>query len=422
VLAVPLAVAPWEPRSVELSAPAAWTFLVAGGVVAATLVLLLRRVPATQVAGATGAVQALAPAAVALGVVDLVLRLDPQLWAYVLTAALAAAVAGAAAWWVRDDRVAGWIGSCATAYLVLVTLDAAEADDLVLALCLTVLALALGAVHALRERDGAAVAAGVALALTTAAGGAALVAWGERFGTDPSSVAVALAGYAGLGGALAAVATRLPSSRMSLELSALAVGTAAVLHPDDLHASAMALTVVGSAICLVAVTNRDREAAGWLGAAVLASATLLRVALDVQAPELYTLPAAAVLIAFGIHRMLDDDDANSFTMLGSGLSLALLPSLLLALEEPVSLRGALVGAAGVVVLAIGVLQRWGAPFALGAVTIGLLAVRHLEPYADAVPRWISLGGVGLALLLAGVTWESRRRNLRTASRYLAALR
>ena len=58
----------------------------------------------------------------------------------------------------------------------------------------------------------------------------------------------------------------------------------------------------------------------------------------------------------------------------------------------------------------------------GAVTTGLLAVRHLEPYADAVPRWISLGGVGLALLLVGITWESRRRNLETAGRYLTALR
>ncbi len=59
---------------------------------------------------------------------------------------------------------------------------------------------------------------------------------------------------------------------------------------------------------------------------------------------------------------------------------------------------------------------------LGAVTTGLLALRHLEPYADAVPRWISLGAVGLALLVVGVTWEARRRNLETAGRYLADLR
>jgi hypothetical protein len=39
-----------------------------------------------------------------------------------------------------------------------------------------------------------------------------------------------------------------------------------------------------------------------------------------------------------------------------------------------------------------------------------------------VPRWISLGGVGLVLLVVGVTWEARRRDLETAQRYLTALR
>ncbi len=129
-----------------------------------------------------------------------------------------------------------------------------------------------------------------------------------------------------------------------------------------------------------------------------------------------------MLVAFGAWRLRTDESTSSFTALGSGLTLGLLPSLLLALDEPVSLRGALIGAAGVVVLAAGVQQRLAAPFVLGAATTGLLAVRHLEPYADAVPRWISLGAVGLALLLVGITWEARRRNLETAGRYLAALR
>ena len=52
----------------------------------------------------------------------------------------------------------------------------------------------------------------------------------------------------------------------------------------------------------------------------------------------------------------------------------------------------------------------------------MLALRHLQPVAEAVPRWISLGGVGLVLLVVGVTWEARRRNLDTAQAYLTALR
>ena len=141
-----------------------------------------------------------------------------------------------------------------------------------------------------------------------------------------------------------------------------------------------------------------------------------------QAPELYTLPAAALLIAVGAWRLRAEPEASSFTMLGSGLTLALLPSLLLALDEPVSLRGALIGAAGVLVLAAGVQQRLAAPFVLGAVTTGILALRHLEPVADAVPRWISWAASGWPCSLVGITWEARRRNLETARRYLTALR
>ena len=184
----------------------------------------------------------------------------------------------------------------------------------------------------------------------------------------------------------------------------------------------MTLTIVGTAICLIAVSTRDRMLFGWLGAVVLMTATLLRITEDVRAPELYTLPAAVLLLAVGAWRMRTDAEASSFRMLGSGLTLVLLPSLLLALDEPVSIRGALIGAAGVLVLGAGIAQRLAAPFVFGAVTTGVLALRHLEPVADAVPRWIALGGVGLVLLLVGVTWEARRRNVDDARRYLTALR
>ena len=184
----------------------------------------------------------------------------------------------------------------------------------------------------------------------------------------------------------------------------------------------MVLTIAGSAVCLVAVTHRDRALLSWAGTVVLGVATLLRFDAGVSLPELYTLPAAALLVAAGAHQLRKDTSENSFTVLGSGLVLALLPSLLLALDEPVSLRGALIGAGGVLVLAVGVQQRLSAPFVLGALTTAVLAVRHLGPVAEAVPRWISLGGVGLVLLLVGVTWEARRRNVATAQRYLAALR
>ena len=77
--------------------------------------------------------------------------------------------------------------------------------------------------------------------------------------------------------------------------------------------------------------------------------------------------------------------------LGTGLALALLPSLLLALEDPLSMRGVLVGAAGVAALALGVRERLAAPLLAGAATIALLAVRELA----------AAGRGGAALGLAG---------------------
>ena len=270
-----------------------------------------------------------------------------------------------------------------------------------------------------REAPGESLAAAV---LAVLGGAVAAYVWSEVADLSLTTLAVGLAVYAGLVAVIASRATRRTPSRLAFEVTAALLGLlAAGLAADD-STLAMVLTLLGSAIALVAVTNHDRSFGGWLGAVVLAGATFLRVVDDVQAPELYTLPAAALLIGAGFWRLRTDPRVSSLNVMGSGLTLALLPSLLLALEEPVSLRGALVGAGGVLVLSLGVQQRLVAPFTLGAITTAVLAVRHLQPYADAVPRWVSLGAVGVGLLVVGITWEARRRNLETAGRYLADLR
>jgi hypothetical protein len=76
----------------------------------------------------------------------------------------------------------------------------------------------------------------------------------------------------------------------------------------------------------------------------------------------------------------------------------------------------------VLLLAVGIGRRWTAPFLAGAGVLAVLAARHLGPVAEAVPRWISLGLLGAVLLAVAVTWESRRRDLAAAERYLGSLR
>ena len=431
------AVLPWDPASRlpgtggaaldrSVSAPdvayAGWVHGVVALSVVVALLALVRLVPATHRSNAWSTAAVTASAVTGLGALDLVLALTPPLWAAVLASALVTALVAGVTWWVRDDAPASWVGSAATAYVGALSLALAASADLLTALVSTVALVALAVAFAYREREGAALAAAGCGALAVLSGGYALSSWGLVLGADAVSRAVALAVYAGLAALVAAPLSRRTTSRLALEASAVLVAVAAVAVAPDDSTLAMVLTILGTAAAVVAVTGRDRAVASWLGVVVLGAATVLRIANDVRAPELYTLPAAALLVAAGVWRLRTDRDSSSLTALGSGLVLALVPSLLLSLDEPVSLRGALTGVAAVVVLALGIQQRLVAPFVAGAAATALLAVRHLEPYADAVPRWISLGLLGVALLAVGITWEARLRDLRRARRYLVALR
>jgi hypothetical protein len=220
----------------------------------------------------------------------------------------------------------------------------------------------------------------------------------------------------------ARVGARDRESRVVIEATALLSGMAATLLSTEPTGVAMVLTVLGTAVAIGSILDSDRDEASWIALALLGVATAIRVLEDVRAPEAYTLPAAALLLAAGWWRMETDGRVGSARALSSGLVLALVPSLLLALDEPVSLRGVLVAAGGVLALVVGVARLWSAPFVAGAATIATLALRHLGPVVEGLPRWISLGSVGLALLLVGVTWERRRQDLDVASRYLTSLR
>jgi hypothetical protein len=51
-----------------------------------------------------------------------------------------------------------------------------------------------------------------------------------------------------------------------------------------------------------------------------------------------------------------------------------------------------------------------------------MALTHLIPYADALPRWVVLTAVGLGLLGVGITWEARVRDLKSAAVWVTAMR
>ena len=100
----------------------------------------------------------------------------------------------------------------------------------------------------------------------------------------------------------------------------------------------------------------------------------------------------------------------------------LLPSLPQPLGDPTSLRGLLLAIAAVAVLALGAVLRWRVPFVVGAVLTAVLVVRWAGPFVGDLPRWIPLGVVGVALVLAGATWEARVRDARAVVAYVQRLR
>ncbi|KQT89480.1 hypothetical protein ASG49_17190 [Marmoricola sp. Leaf446] len=426
---------PTAPATGLLAAPSegavpSWTAVVlALGVVLGAASLLRHAAgPAVPVsaAGARGVVLAAAPGVLALGLLVLLLGLEPVRWTAALGGLVATGVAAGAAWWWRREVPAAVAAATVAAYVGLLTLALAAgagADEAWLpAAVTTALALPALAASLLRDREGAATSASLLAGAGVLLGGVALVTWGAQLDVGETVQAVALASYAAAAGLLAAPVTRLVATRVALETAALVAAAGAVALAPGAAEAAVALTVTGSAVALLAVLHRDRESLAWLATVLLAAATLLRVVAEVTAPELVTLPAAALLLAVGTLRLRRDATVGSTRVLGSGLVLALVPSLLLALADPVSLRGALLGAAAVLTLAWGVTQRLAAPFTVGAAVTAVLVLRHLGPVADAVPRWVTIGAVGVALLVVGVTWESSLRSIDRARRYVTSLR
>lgn len=404
--------------------PAPWTSLpIAAAVLLATWGAASVLPPTTRVLMREGIVPAAAPALTGLAVATAVLTAGAPLGAAAVAFVVALVAAAAAAVWQQGRPAVEVTALAAFAVVAAAALRLALSSTLLTALVATLLAALLGAgPRLLAPAHLWGVGRAVLTVAAVACGTLAVVGWADLADASRTAVVFAVAGYtAAVGLAARALGLDRPG-RATVELAALLVGLGAVAASPTPATAGLVATVVGSAVCLVAVLDEDREYVGWVGAVVLGAAAALRVAADVRAPEVVSLPAAVLLVAVGAWRMRRSPATSSFRALGSGLALALLPSLLLALDEPVSVRGALVGTAALAVLAAGVALHWAAPFLAGATTTALLAVRHLWPVAEALPRWVSFGAVGLVLLLVGITWEARRRDLAATARYLRALR
>ena len=137
--------------------------------------------------------------------------------------------------------------------------------------------------------------------------------------------------------------------------------------------------------------------------------------------EAYSLPLAALAGLVGLVRLRRQPHAPSWATTGPALTAALLPSAVATIDDPALLRPLLVLAAGALAAFAGVAGRWQAPLATGALAVVIVAFSQLAPYAIGMPRWASLGVVGLALLLLGARYEQRRRDAAQMVAWVKAL-
>jgi hypothetical protein len=263
------------------------------------------------------------------------------------------------------------------------------------------------------------VVAVVALVLETAC----LASWR---GVDLPGHGLVVAVAAGL--LLAASALPVPATVVDRDdLLAVGVASAAVGIPVsalDADRLWLALLAVGVGVALRAVRGDHRL--GWLAGVLLTASSWVRLAeADVDAPEAYTVPPALVLLLVGLLQRRRDPELSSWRAYGPGLSLALVPSLLRAVTDSGDLRPLLLGLAALAVLGLGVGRRLQAPLLLGGAVLAVDAVVQLAPSLvavyDAVPRWVTIGTVGLLLVGAGATYERRVQDLRRVGRSIGAL-
>jgi hypothetical protein len=264
-----------------------------------------------------------------------------------------------------------------------------------------------------------------------AVAGAALVADAAAL-AGFSDVALAGCGLAAAGVAAALLAltgapvpVRRPVRGVLQVVAGIAAVPALAFAAVDGERLWVALLVVGLGVAVVATTP-SRHRLGWVAGVVLAASSWVRLAMaEVDAPEAYTVPGGVALLVVGALRRRRDPAYGSWQAYGSGLSLVLVPSLLRAVTDAGDLRPLLLALTAAAVLAVGAARRLQAPLVLGAVTLGVDALVQLAPYLaaayDVVPRWVTIGLLGLALVGAGATYEQRVRDLRRVGRHVARL-
>ena len=262
-------------------------------------------------------------------------------------------------------------------------------------------------------------------AAAVVADAAALARWGGS-SLAGCGLAAAVTAAALMALTAAPLPTRRPVRGAVQVVAGLAAGPALALAALDGDRLWVALLATGLGLAVVATTPQ-RHQLGWGAGLVLAASSWVRLARRRRrrAGGLHRPRPGSRCWWWAALRRRRDPAYGSWAAYGSGLSLILVPSLLRAVTDSGDLRPLLLALAAAAVLAAGVARRLQAPLVLGAAVLAVDALVQLAPYLaaayDAVPRWVTIGVLGLALLGAGATYEQRVRDLQRVGRRVAGL-
>ncbi|MDX6285865.1 MAG: hypothetical protein QOG53_1350 [Frankiales bacterium] len=205
-------------------------------------------------------------------------------------------------------------------------------------------------------------------------------------------------------------------------VAAALAAVALLMTVDDAGYVSWVLAGVGL-LCLAAALMPDRRPLMYVGIAALTASSWVRLAnADVHTPEPYALPVSVVALVIGHLRRRQQPELSSMTAYGVGLTGAFLPSLIYTLGDDGLRRPLLLGLAALITVLAGVRERLRGPLLIGGATLAIDALRQVAPYAAAAPKWISLGGAGLLLVILGATYEKRRQDAERLRALLMGMR
>ncbi len=213
-----------------------------------------------------------------------------------------------------------------------------------------------------------------------------------------------------------------------LLLAAAAGALVALSAADTRGDGSLAATLIGvGAAVLAYAALPGRLPVAYLGAASVSLGTNVLVEdAGLTAVEATSLPLAALLAGIGVvqarRRAAHPPEARTMLVAGPALSVALGPTLAVAVDRGDEVRLVLVTVAALGVLGVGLWRRWKAPVTAGAAVLVVVAVTQGGPLVSQLPTVLVLGTAGAALLAVGVAWERAVLAGRLVNAWYSALR